>query len=223
MFRFLILLPPSTLVTTFLDTLLVWGSKWTNWCMPPHPDVTQGLLRVVRRAGLRNPETLGGSSKTPLRILFRCSRVFGSGWPREPDPFSRTSVETTADPNAGRQTSFNRKRDDSPSDFAHNARPFGDGNSLSHYLTVSPDALLSSSYTQRGCGFLNAGNMFCGQPTIDRGQTRQHLGCTVGVSPFHTEHLGVACAVTYTNDPGGFRSPPVLTQMLRFRQASGRV
>lgn len=61
---------------------------------------------------------------------------------------SQTLAGSTADPNTGRRTSFKRKRDNSPSDFARNVRPFvagSDGEVAPHYLTVSPAVLPLSS------------------------------------------------------------------------------
>ena len=54
---------------------------------------------------------------------------------------TQTVIGTSADANTGYRTSFKRKRDTSPLDSEHNTRVCmagGDGDSLPHYLTVSP-------------------------------------------------------------------------------------
>lgn len=86
-----------------------------------------GIHARLDQAGLESQTPLPGDTQTPQSFTS-----------------SQTLVEATADPNAGRRTSFKRKRDDSPSDFARNVRPFvagSDGDSLPHYLTVSPAVL----------------------------------------------------------------------------------
>ena len=77
--------------------------------------------------GLENQMTLSDDGETPQSLAS-----------------SQTVVGTSVDSNTGCRTSFKRKRDISPSDCGHNVRPFaagGDGDSLPHYLTVSPVVL----------------------------------------------------------------------------------
>lgn len=91
------------------------------------PECSFGIHVRLDLDGLESQTPLLGDSQTPQSFTS-----------------SQTLVEATADPNTGRRTSFKRKRDDSPSDFARNVRPFlagSDGDSLPHYLTVSPAVL----------------------------------------------------------------------------------
>jgi hypothetical protein len=94
---------------------------------------------------------------------------------------SQTVVGTSVDPGTGYRTSFKRKRDNSPSDFARNLQPFvagSDGDSLPHYLTVSPAVPWLFSHIECEYRFLKVGNQFCsksgvclacfGGPTVDR-------------------------------------------------------
>jgi hypothetical protein len=94
---------------------------------------------------------------------------------------SQTVVGTSVDPGTGYRTSFKRKRDNSPSDFARNLQPFvagSDGDSLPHYLTVSPAVPWLFSHIECEYRFLKVGNQFCsksgvclacfGKPTVDR-------------------------------------------------------
>lgn len=82
---------------------------------------------------------------------------------------SQTAVGTSVGSNTGCSASFKRKRDISPSDCARNVRPFvagSDGDSLPHYLTVSPVLLQLFSHIECECRFLKAGNPFCSKSKV---------------------------------------------------------
>lgn len=94
---------------------------------------------------VRHP--LGSSLGVHLRLDLECLENYTPplGDDRTPQSLasSQTVVGTSADPNTGYRSSYKRKRDDSPSDCEHNVRSFvvgSDGDSLPHYLTVSPTA-----------------------------------------------------------------------------------
>ena len=94
-----------------------------------------------------------------LEIPGGLSPPSGDGQTPTSHTSSQTVVGTSADPNTGYRTSFKRKRDDSPSDSTRNVRllvPGGDGDSLPHYLTVSPAICSSSSLAERQGRFLKA-------------------------------------------------------------------
>lgn len=78
-------------------------------------------------------------------------------------------VETSAGPSTGYRTLFKRKRENSPSDFARSVRPFvagSDGDSLPHYLTVSPAVLCLPSCVECKYRSLKAGNQSCSKSRV---------------------------------------------------------
>ena len=79
---------------------------------------------------------------------------------------SQTLVETSPDPDARGRTSSKRKRDGSPLDSTRNARSFvagGDGDSLPHYLTVSPTLFSRFPHAECRYRFPRAGSLSCGK------------------------------------------------------------
>lgn len=102
--------------------------------------------------GLENQTPPPGDDQTPQSIAS-----------------SQTVVGTSADPNTGYRTSFKRKRDNSPSDFTRSVRPFvagSDGDSLPHYLTVSPAVHCLPSHIECEYRSLKAGNRSCSKSRV---------------------------------------------------------
>jgi len=106
---------------------------------------------------------------------------------------SQTLVGTSADPDTGYRTSSKRKRDDSPLDPGRNIRSFvagSDGDSLPHYLTVSPAAFLLFPHAEWEYRFPRAGSISCGRLRVPKTfwwsngqQPGLYLGCALGVDP----------------------------------------
>ena len=139
-------------------------SVCTSSSLLSYPDaICTGCLGIICRVGLWNPDSVRGARRCvgqPLGSLpdvhmFADLDSLENQMALLGDPpslaSSQTAVGTSVDSNTGCWTSSKRKRDDSPSDYARYVRPFvagSDGDSIPHYLTVSPVVLWLFSHIE---------------------------------------------------------------------------